>query len=451
MALTHNDKNITFARFAPQLFNKPLLISPAFMTVLARAMEGDMPNSLVIPASSNVIPAQAGIQGAAAIPSKTNNQNGTAIIGVYDYLSYRADFVMSFFFGNTSYEDIRAQFQVTLADPAVKNIVFDINSPGGECAGLFDLVDEIYQARGQKPIYAVLNEDAFSAAYAIATTADKRYVARTGGAGSVGVVAMHIDQSGMDEQRGLVFTPIYAGARKVDFSSHAPLSAEALTSAQDEVNAIYDMFVATVARNLGMTPEAVRATEAAIYMGKKAVQAGFADSVMSWNQFMNKLNNRKHGGLMKAELETLWNEMTAKFRALVGANPDAATQGVVTKADAEKLVAVAEETAKKEGHAVGLTEGIEKGKTESQTRAVQIMELCSLAKTDMASAMDYVKDTALGVEDARKKVIDARAEADKQTAIKSTVGPLSTGEKNPLIEDARKRAAAAANIHVVKQ
>jgi ClpP class serine protease len=419
------DKKSLFACLAQQLFNKPLLVSPAFMTLLARAMEAHIPEKIE--------------KSAAADLPKPNNQNGTAVIQVYDYLSYRADWIMAIFFGNTSYEDIRAQFQAALADPTVKNIVFDINSPGGECAGCFDLVDEIYQARGQKPIYAVLNEDGFSAAYAIASAADRRYIARTGAAGSVGVVAMHIDQSGWDEKVGLVFTPIYAGAHKVDFSPHMPLSPEALAEAQEDVDAVYDIFVATVARNLGMTPETVRTTEAAIYQGKKAVQAGFADSVMSWNQFMNKLNNRKQGGVMKAELENLWKEMTAKFKALIGADSNAANQEVVTKADAETLVTAAEALARQEGHAAGLAEGTQAGKTEAQTRAVQIIEICALAKMD-AAALAYVQDNNLSVEDVRAKVVEAQAEEARKTHIKSTVSALSTGEVNPLIADARKRA-----------
>jgi capsid assembly protease len=429
------DKKTSLALMVPRFFNKPLLISPAYMTTLSHALEGDMPDVVDKMLASMERPV-------------VKEQNSTAIIGVYDYLSYRADFLMSIFFGNTSYEDIRTQFQAALADPAIKNIVFDINSPGGEVAGCFDLVDEIYQARGQKPIYAVFNEDGYSAAYAIASAVDKRYISRTGSAGSVGVVAMHIDQSGMDAQRGIVFTPIYAGARKVDFSSHAPLSADALAVAQDDVNAVYDIFVATVARNLGQTPEAVRATEAAIYQGKKAVQSGFADSVMSWNQFMNKLNNRKYGGIMKAELEKMWNEMTAKFKAMIGDNPDAA-KDAVTKADAEKLVAAAEESARKEGHTAGLSEGTAAGKTEADARVTQIMEICVLGKVDTAGAIAYLQDKALGVEDIRAKVVEAQANEAEKTRIRSTTGALSTGEVNPLIADAKKRAEAA-NIRLVK-
>ena len=432
-----NDQN---GKIWTPYFGKPVLISPAFMIVLFHAIETHMPEKMKI-------------SGVARAPSRATNPEGTGIIEVYDYLSYRADPLMSLFFGNTSYEDIRAQFQSALADPTVKNIVFDINSPGGECAGCFDLVDEIYQARGQKPIYAVLNEDALSAAYAIASAADKRYIARTGSAGSVGVVAMHIDQSGMDAQRGLVFTTIYAGARKADFSSHAPLSPGAMASAQEDVNDVYDIFVATIARNLNVTPAAVRATEAAIYQGKKAVKAGFADSVMSWNQFVNKLSNRKYGGIMKAGLENLWNEITTRSTVLTGSNSCTAENEVILKAGAEKLVAVAKERAKQEGFVAGLAEatqpGKEAGKIEAHMRVVQIMEICALAKMD-AAALGYVRDITLNVEDVRRKVVESLADEARKTHIRSTVSALSTGEVPPVIQDARKRAEEA-NLQSMKR
>jgi ClpP class serine protease len=413
---------------ASRILNKPLLVNPSYMTVLARAMEAqlpaDMPGKLFIDA----------IQG-------KNTQleviNGAGVIRVYDFLSYRND-IESFFFGGTSYEDIRAQFQAALADTAVKNIVFDINSPGGEAAGLFDLVDEIYHARGVKPIYAVFNEEGYSAAFAIATAADRRYISRTGAAGSVGVVAMHIDQSGWDAKTGLVFTPIFAGAHKVDFSSHAPLSPEAMASIQSDINATYDIFVETVARNLGMTAAAVRATEAGIYQGERAVETGFADSVTPWNKFMKKLTNRKYGGIMKAELEKLFNDMRDKFLTLVGADPAAAKQEIVTKADAEALVAAAEVTARQEGHAAGVDEGRESGRQDARAMAIEILEVCSLAGMEQLATALIKEGTT--VEDARARCLSEKARESERTQILSTIGAVSGEGVNPLIADAKKRA-----------
>lgn len=332
-------KNSTFnySTQSLRIFDKPLLINPAYLSVLARAISTQ--------ADPDIPAKQAALSLAQKTGPQLDIQNGAAVIHVYGFLSYRMD-IWSWLLGGTSYEDIRFQFQSALADPSVKTIVLDINSAGGEAAGLFDLVDEIYQARGQKPIYAVFNEDGYSAAFALASAADKRYVSRTGSAGSVGVVAMHIDQSGWDQKLGLVYTPVFAGAHKVDYSSHAPLSPEALAALQEDINAAYDIFVNTVARNLNMTPAAVRASEAGIFQGKKAVDIGFADSVMSWNQFMTKLSNRKYGGIMKAEMEGPLATRETSTRATVSAVVENARKrakginsGAVTRTDTETRVA----------------------------------------------------------------------------------------------------------------
>ena len=418
------DNKTLYAAQAARLYDKPLLINPAYLPALSR--------SLSLPAPVDLAAKMAAFELTQAMDPQLEVTNGSALIRVNGFLSYHTDF-WSWLEGGTSYEDIRTQFRASQADPAVKNIVMLISSGGGEASGLFDLVDEIYQARGQKPIYAVFDEDGFSAAFALASAADKRYISRTGKAGSVGVVAMHMDQSGWDAQMGLAFTYIFAGAHKVDYSSHAPLSPETMSALQDDINAAYDIFVNTVARNLGLTTAAVKASEASIYQGTKAVDIGFADSVMSFNQFMAKLTNRKYGGIMKAELEKLFNDMKDKFLAMVSADPAAAKQDVVTKADAETLVAAAEVAAKQ----------------EAQTRATEIMEVCALAALDK-DAIGYVKDTALSVEQVRARVIETQAAAADRIRIRSTVSATSTGETSALVDNARKRAAAA-GIKVVKQ
>jgi signal peptide peptidase SppA len=180
--------------------------------------------------------------------------------------------------GLTSYEDIRKNFRAALEEKS-DAILFDINSPGGEAHGLMDLVDEIYEARGDKPIYAVANEAAYSAAYAIASAADKIFLSRSAGVGSVGVIAIHRDQSKFDESVGMKYTPVYAGARKNDLSPHHPLSTEARDFLKEEVERHYQMFVDTVARNRGIPVSKVKSTEAGLFTGDSAVAVGFADEV----------------------------------------------------------------------------------------------------------------------------------------------------------------------------
>lgn len=181
--------------------------------------------------------------------------------------------------GMTGYDGVRQNFVEALADPAVRAIVLDIDSPGGEVSGCFDLVDTISAARGIKPVWAILSEYAFSAAYAIASAADRITVPRTGGTGSVGVIMMHADLSRALDGAGIAVTLITFGDRKAEGNEFQPLSVPALAAFQADIDAMGELFVDTVARNRGLSANAVRATEAACFLGAAGVAVGFADAV----------------------------------------------------------------------------------------------------------------------------------------------------------------------------
>lgn len=183
--------------------------------------------------------------------------------------------------GMTGYDGIRQNFLTALHDPDVKAIVLSIDSPGGEVAGCFDLVDMIYGARGQKPVWAILNESAYSAAYALASAADRIIVPRTGGVGSVGVLWMHVDWSKAITAAGLQVTFVTYGSQKADGAAELPLSPEALERFQADINAMGDLFVETVARNRNIAADNVRSTQAGCFMGSLGIDRGLADAVMA--------------------------------------------------------------------------------------------------------------------------------------------------------------------------
>lgn len=181
--------------------------------------------------------------------------------------------------GMTGYNAIRQAFTTALTDDTVEAIVLDVDSPGGEVAGCFDLVDEIYAARGTKPIHAILSESAYSAAYAIASAADVISVPRTGGTGSVGVICLHVDYSQALTDAGLKVTLITYGARKSDGYPEIPLSDEALGRFQADVDSLGELFVETVARNRDIAASAVRDMQATTYLGGAGVTQRLADAV----------------------------------------------------------------------------------------------------------------------------------------------------------------------------
>lgn len=206
--------------------------------------------------------------------------DGIAIVPVIGTLVSRSGYLGAAS-GLTAYSDIADAIEAAATDPGICAILLDVDSSGGEVGGLFDLVDHIQAIRAQcgKPIWAVADEAALSAAYAIACTADRLYVTQTGEVGSIGVVAVHRDESGADAQAGLAWTFVHAGAAKVDGNPHQPLSDSARVALQADVDALYGRFVDLVAKCRKKPPETIRATEAAVYRGDQAVAAGLADKV----------------------------------------------------------------------------------------------------------------------------------------------------------------------------
>ena len=188
--------------------------------------------------------------------------------------------------GLLSYGDIGDAIASAMDDPSVRGVILDVDSPGGEVGGLFDLVERIsaIKAASDKPLWAVANESALSAAYAVASAADRLYVTRTGEIGSIGVVAVHVDESGADAKAGLAWSFVFAGDQKVDGNAHEPLSERARATIQADVDHLYAQLCGLVATNRGLTNEAVRGTNAAIYRGELAIRAGLADRVGTLDQ-----------------------------------------------------------------------------------------------------------------------------------------------------------------------
>ncbi len=263
---------------ATKIFNEPLMIEPDRLETIVSVLAGE--SGWPLPVNPEAMQEEFQVDDEPDPPPFHVTEQGIAVIPIVGTLVHRAFGVMALS-GLTSYADVQEKVLKAVEDDRVKAIALEIDSSGGEVNGAFDTVDAIAEARGEKPIWAIVNEMAYSAGYALASAADRIVLPRTAGLGSVGVVATHVDQSGADEEAGLEITFIHAGEKKVDGNPHEPLSERAEREMQDDVDRIHNIFVPTVAANRGLSEEAVRATEAGKFHGEEAVDVGFADAVMS--------------------------------------------------------------------------------------------------------------------------------------------------------------------------
>ena len=270
---------------AARLFGAPLLIHRPKLDVILSVL-GSRVGLPDLSASTGFAPPDRN----AAQSDTSAGQSGIAVIPIYGTLVRRTQGLEAQS-GLTSYAGIAMALDTALADPSVAAIVLDIDSPGGESSGVFDLADRIRAATAIKPVWAVANDMAFSAAYALASAASRLIVSRTGGVGSIGVIAMHVDQSVKDQQDGIAYTAVFAGDRKNDLNPHAPISGEAHSFLQGEVNRIYDLFATTVAKHRGMGVNTIKGTQAALFFGADAVTSGLADDVGTLDDAIRQINS----------------------------------------------------------------------------------------------------------------------------------------------------------------
>lgn len=207
---------------------------------------------------------------------------GAAVIGVYGVLMTSLGTARPWGQWATGYDGIRAALAGALDDASVRAIVLHVDSPGGVCAGLFDLAGTIYAARAAKPVIAIC-ESAYSAGYSLASAAEYVTVSATGGLGSIGVITALTDMSGMLGKAGIAVHFVTYGAKKAEASRAevTGVSDGVLADMQRDVDRLGEMFVADVARNRDLDPAAVRATEAACFMGADSLAIGLADRVCS--------------------------------------------------------------------------------------------------------------------------------------------------------------------------
>ena len=283
---------------ACRVFGTPLLIARAkldvILSVLLPRMARDSSD-----ANSTSQSARIGTASTIDLTALDSVRSGIAVIPIYGSLVKRT-LGLQVESGLTSYAAIADQIDAAVADPLVSGIVLDIDSPGGEAAGVFELSRRIRAASQQKPIWAVANDAAFSAAYAIAASAERLFITETAGVGSIGVIALHVDQSARDATDGLRYTAITAGEHKNDFSPHEPLSVQAHASLQAEVDRLYAIFTDQVAQMRGIKPQAVRSTQAALFFGEDAVKAGLADSVLSLEAAVSEMKNQKRTSRLRS-------------------------------------------------------------------------------------------------------------------------------------------------------
>jgi len=216
--------------------------------------------------------------------------NGVAVIDITGVLTKGLTF-FSFLFGGSSMQQIAAAYLTAIADPQVNSVLLAIDSPGGTVDGTQDLANIIYSGKKGKPVFAYSDGMVCSAAYWIASAADKIFISGdTIQVGSIGVVAAHVDISKADEMEGEKYTEITAGKYKRIAGNHTPLQNDGRQYLQESVDYIYSVFIENVARNRNVSErQALAMADGKVFLGQQAVDIGLVDGIANFDEVIQIL------------------------------------------------------------------------------------------------------------------------------------------------------------------
>ena len=405
-------------------FNEPLLLEPAYARVFFCALGREMG------AASLSVPQQQVQLDAPGMLAETDEYmaggkrparvyrvvNGIAVLPVTGTLVHRLG-GMRPFSGMTGYDGIVACLQQAMADSQVRGILLDIDSPGGQAAGAFDCADMIYRLRQQKPVWALCNDTACSAAMLLASACSRRLVTQTSRIGSIGVMMSHVSYAGHLAQAGVDITLIYSGAHKVDGNQFEALPAEVRQDMQQRIDAARRMFAEKVAMYTGLSVDAVTGTEAAVFEGQSGIEAGLADELINASDAISvmatALNSNVRGGTMP--------QLTATEAAV---QENQRVMGILTCQEAKGREQLATMLAGQQGMSVEQARAIlaaaapQQPVASAQSEADRIMA-CEeangreqLAAAPLADAGPSLRDQIMALEEAK----GAEAQAEKLAA-----------------------------------
>lgn len=289
-----------FAHIAGRLFNTPIMLRQAKAEMLVAALAERlgiarlerMDGSAMTVVEMNSA-AAAATQGERQARRYYEMVDGVAMIPIEGTLVHKLGSVDPYS-GMTGYDGIATKIRQARADDEVKAIWLDIHSPGGEVFGCFDLADEIaagsQKGNGGKPVWAMVNEEACSAAYAIACSADKVFGTQTSVSGSIGAYMLYVDWTEAIAEEGIKVKFYREYDLKARGSGLEEMDEDTDQDWQRSVAQTVDLFARHVARNRrNVTLAGVKAMRSRWFDAPQALELGLIDGILSEVEAFSKL------------------------------------------------------------------------------------------------------------------------------------------------------------------
>ncbi len=199
---------------------------------------------------------------------------------------------------------LRAQLDKAAEDDAVKGVILRIHSPGGTATASDLIYGEIQRFKAKKPVPVVaqLMGIATSGAYYAAMAADSVYAHPTTVTGSIGVIFMGVNVSGLMDKLGLADQTITTGPYKDVGSPLRRMTPEDRALVQGVLNDLYQRFVQVVVtgRPHLRAAQVMELADGRIYSATQAQANGLVDGIADLPSTIDEA--RRRAGLAEARV-----------------------------------------------------------------------------------------------------------------------------------------------------
>jgi signal peptide peptidase SppA len=182
-------------------------------------------------------------------------------------------------FGGTTYDVLAADVERLRNDAAIRAVILEFDTPGGDVHGAGELAAMIRAADAVKPFVAHVAGVGASAGYWLASAARRVVVDPSAVVGSIGVIATFIDTSGLEQDLGIEFIEMVStqSPRK----AMDPTTDQGRADWQQLLDSLAAVFITDVATYRGVPVETVLEDfgQGGVFVGQEAIDAGLADAI----------------------------------------------------------------------------------------------------------------------------------------------------------------------------
>lgn len=429
---------MSIAHILTEILNQPLLVTPAKLEVILSILNGR--GGQAIAPDFSALARMNSVSGqevrAEARPVNQLGEDEAQFIQVVPVLGSMVARNHGSGFGDgsglRSYRTVMMEINAAGKDPSIAGLILDLDTFGGMSAGCERVTRLIAAVNAIKPVYGVVDLNAYSAGYSLAAACSRIILTdETAGVGSIGCIAIHCDVSKANEQDGLNYTVVTFGANKDQFSPLRPMAKEEAAALQKSVSAHGMRFAETVAELRNMKLADVLATEAGAYSGRQAVEMGLADDICTFDEAAAMLADE-----IETRKKTSFTQTFQKGGHM--AEPKSTKElmaGLLTAEDGPAALAE-----------LGFTPTTEAAKTvieaadKTKAAMIDVAELCQLGGLSTEQTVTLLKSGS-DAASARTEIQQLRAAKSKEETVKSTITPLAGDGKHPLIASCEQLAA----------